>query len=147
MKQYSGSCHCGNVTFEFSTPAHAGRLPVRVCGCSFCVKHGGAYTSNPAGVLRANVSDPSLLIDYRFGTGTATFHVCKRCGAVPFVTSEIDGNSYAVVNVNTFDGLDPAETERAPRDFDGETVEARLQRRRESWIPDVHVMIQPLHNQ
>ena len=45
---------------------------------------------------------------YAFGTKTATFHVCNRCGAVPIVTSEISNRLYAVVNVNTFENFDLA---------------------------------------
>jgi len=65
--------------------------------------------------------------------------VCARCGAVPLVTSTIDDRLYAVVNVNTFEGVDSARITIAPASFDGEEVDDRLARRRRNWIPDVRV--------
>ena len=43
-----------------------------------------------------------------FGSRTATFHVCTRCGAVHLVTSEIAKHLYAVVNVNVLENVDQA---------------------------------------
>ena len=106
----AGRCHCGNISFEFDAP---GELK---------------------GSLAATVREESI---YRFGTGD--FHVCTRCGAVPFVTSEIDGRIYAVVNVNTFEGLDPKTLPRVPVSFDGESTENRLARRKQRWIASVTI--------
>jgi hypothetical protein len=74
---------------------------------------------------------------YAFGTRTADFHICSRCGVVPVVTSTVDGGVYAVVNVNALDGLDPQLLRRAAVDFDGEDADARLARRKRAWIADV----------
>jgi hypothetical protein len=113
-------------------------IPARACGCSFCLKHGGIWTSHPGSRLTVRVADRAAVAKYEFGTRTATFHVCARCGVVPLVTSEIDGRVYAVVNVNALEGVDPASLQRTPTSFDGEDVEARLARRRRNWIADVH---------
>src|SRR5438128_7613863 len=103
-----GKCHCGNIAFELEWDDDPAEIPARACGCSFCVKHGGVWTSNPRGALKVTVGEPSLMSKYGFGTRTAEFHTCARCGVVPVVTSLIDGRLYAVVNVNTFEGVDPA---------------------------------------
>jgi len=132
-----GGCHCGNISFELEWEPDPAEIRARACGCSFCVKHGGLWTSNPAGALRVRVSEASLVSKYAFGTRTADFHLCARCGVVPVVTSEIDGRLYAVVNVNAFNGVDPSIVRRAPASFEGEDVEARLARRRRNWIADV----------
>ncbi|MGZ5036484.1 MAG: GFA family protein [Usitatibacter sp.] len=132
-----GSCHCGNIAFDLTWEPSPAEIPARACGCSFCVKHGGVWTSNPAGALRIDVSDPSAVSRYAFETRTAVFHVCGRCGVAPVVTSDIDGRLYAVVNVNAFDNVDPSLVRRAPVSFDGEAEEARLARRRRNWIGDV----------
>ena len=58
---------------------------------------------------------------------------------VPFVTSEIEGRLYAVVNVNTFQGVDRSTFERAMADFEGEQTDGRLSRRARTWIPSVTV--------
>ena len=130
----SGRCHCGNITYEFEAPSE---LTARACDCTFCVKHGGVWTSDPHGKLAASVGDAVSI--YRFGTETGDFYVCQRCGAVPFVTSEIDGRLYAVVNVNTFEGLDPKTLPRAPVSFEGESTDNRLARRKQRWIPAVSI--------
>ncbi len=85
------------------------------------------------------VHDRALVSRYRFGTETAEFYLCSRCGVVPFVTSAIEGNLYAVVNVNSFEGIDPSRFSRAVTDFDGETTKSRLDRRQRNWIPSVTI--------
>lgn len=132
-----GSCHCGNVRFELEWPDSAPRVPARACGCSFCVKHGGVWTSHPAAKLRVTIADHAHVRSYMFGTKTADFHVCTGCGVVPVVTSEIDGRRYAVVSVNSFDGFDATLLDRSPASFDGEGTDDRLARRRRNWIGQV----------
>jgi len=132
-----GKCHCGNISFSLAWEPEPAQIPARACGCSFCVKHGGVWTSNPKGALKVAVKDPSAVSRYAFGTGTAEFHICARCGVVPVVTSTLDGRLYAVVSVNAFEGIDPARIRRAPADFEGEATEARLARRKRNWIPEV----------
>lgn len=132
-----GSCHCGNVSFELDWDPDPSEIPARACTCSFCVKHGGVWTSTPTGRLRVRLRDPSLVSRYAFGTRTAQFHVCGRCGAVPVVSSEIEGRIHAVVSVNAFDDVDPALLRRAPVSFEGEAADSRLARRARHWIADV----------
>jgi hypothetical protein len=96
----SGKCHCGNIAFDLEWEGDPPEIPARACGCTFCQKHGGVWTSNPKSRLAVRVGDASQVSKYEFGTRTATFHVCARCGAVPLVTSEIDDRLYAVINVN-----------------------------------------------
>lgn len=132
-----GSCHCGNIAFELEWEPAPGEIPARACTCSFCVKHGGVWTSNPAGSLRVAVKDPARVSHYTFGTKTARFHICSRCGAVPLVTSDIEGNTYAVVSVNAFDGIDPSVLRKTSATFDGESEADRLARRARNWIPRV----------
>jgi hypothetical protein len=136
MRQIHGSCHCGNIRFTFDWPDAGRTIPVRACGCSFCRKHGGVWTSNPRGRFRLQVADMARVSSYRFGTESADFHVCASCGAVPIVTCVLDGARYAVVNANTFDDVDSSELARAAADFEGESMERRLARRRRNWTPE-----------
>lgn len=132
-----GRCHCGNIAFRLDWPGEAAEIPARACDCSFCTKHGGIWTSNPQAKLTVTVEHPRLVSKYSFGTRTANFHVCARCGAVPLVTSEIDGGVYAVVNVNTFEKVDLVRLRQTPVTFEGESPESRLARRKRNWIADV----------
>ena len=132
-----GKCHCGNISFALAWEPDPTEIPARACTCSFCTRHGGVWTSNPNGALRVAINDPSLVSRYTFGTGTAEFHVCARCGVVPVVTSRIDGHLYAVVNVNAFEGVEPTLLRRGSADFDGEAEASRLARRKRNWIARV----------
>ena len=132
-----GRCHCGNISLELDWKPAPAAIPARACDCSFCTKHGGVWTSCPGGSLSVVVKDPSLVSKYAFGTKTAMFHICRTCGVVPVVTSELDGRLYAVVSVNALELSASLPVERAPASFEGETVEARLARRKRTWIGDV----------
>jgi hypothetical protein len=135
-----GSCHCRNLRFRLQWEPEPEGIPARACGCSFCVKHGGVWTSCPGGSLEVLVADPSQVSRYAFGTHTADFHVCARCGVVPLVTSHIEGRDYAVVSVNAFENVGPALLQHSPASFDGETESTRLARRRRGWISEVRFL-------
>jgi hypothetical protein len=135
-----GSCHCRNIRFELDWLPEPTEIPARACGCSFCVKHGGVWTSCPAGQLRVTVLRPERVSRYGFGTKTAQFHVCSDCGIVPVVTSLIDGRLYAVVSVNACDDVDFARLKRTPASFDGESEGDRMARRQRNWIANVEFL-------
>jgi hypothetical protein len=134
-----GKCHCGNIAFVLDWPGVPSEIVARECGCSFCVKHGGVWTSNRDARLSVTLHSPTLVSKYAFETKTATFYVCTRCGAVPIVTSEIANHLYAVVNVNTFEDLELLHLNRQPVSFDGEEQQSRLARREKNWIADVRI--------
>jgi hypothetical protein len=134
----SGRCHCGNISFVLTWEPQPSEIPARACSCSFCVKHGNVWTSCPSGSLRVLVNEPSLVSKYTFGTQTALFHICSRCGIAPVATSRIDERLYAVVNVNTFEGVEPSLLGKTSvATFDGEREEDRLARRKRNWIAHV----------
>jgi len=133
----NGRCHCGNIRFSLLWEPEPSQIPARACTCSFCTKHGGVWTSCPTGSLEVTVANALLVSKYAFGTKTADFHVCSRCGVVPVVTSKIGGRVYAVVSVNAFEDVDAALLSRASASFDGEGRDDRLSRRQRNWIPNV----------
>jgi len=135
-----GKCHCGNIAFSLTWDPDPREIPARTCSCSFCTKHGGVWTSNPGGALKVRVEDPSRVSRYAFGTRTADFHVCTRCGIVPVVTSRIDGRLYGVVSVNAFEGVEASLVRRVPASFDGEGQDLRLARRKRNWIAEVEFL-------
>jgi hypothetical protein len=135
-----GKCHCGNISFSLTWEPSPAEIPARACTCSFCTKHGGVWTSYPAGALKITIQDRALVSSYAFGTRTAEFHVCARCGIAPVVTSRIDDRLYAVVSVNALEGIDPALLRHSPANLEGESTEARLARRKRGWIADVQIL-------
>jgi hypothetical protein len=130
-----GSCHCGNIHFVFEWPNGRAGIPARACTCDFCVKHGGRWTSNPQGSVALEIADPQSRALYQFGTNTADFNVCQRCGVVPIVTCTIGDAQFAVVNVNAFVGIDRNRLVVQSISFEEETPASRLERRRRSWTP------------
>jgi len=97
----------------------------------------GVWTSTPTGSLKVTVRKSSLVSKYAFGTKTAEFHICSRCGIVPIVTSRIESRLYAVVSVNAFEGVEPLLLRRVSATFEGEDEETRLARRKRNWIANV----------
>jgi len=55
---------------------------------------------------------------------------------MPIATCMIEGTRYAVVNVNTFDGVDRSQLVETATDFEGEATQHRLARRRRTWTPE-----------
>ena len=90
----------------------------------------------PSGRFHLRIADDSRVTRYQFGTKTAHFHICLTCGVLPIATCMIEGTRYAVVNVNTFDGVDRSQLVETATDFEGETMENRLARRRRNWTPE-----------
>lgn len=137
--QVTGRCHCGNISFVLQWRPEPVLIPARACSCSFCLKHAGLWTTCPAGSLRVEVRDASWHATYAFGTRTAEFHLCTRCGIVPVVTSRIDARLHAVVSVRALEDVDPSLIQPAgSASFDDEAEAERLARRQKNWIADVH---------
>ena len=135
-RRIHGSCHCGNIRLTFDWPDSEPTIPVRACSCRLCTKHRAVWTSHPDGRFYLRIADDSQVTLYRFGTKSADFHVCLTCGVVPIATCMIESNRYAVVNVNSFDGLDRSQLVETATDFEGETTVQRLARRRRNWTPE-----------
>jgi hypothetical protein len=78
----AGGCHCGNihVLLRLSKPPEDN--PVRTCACLFCRSHNPRMISDPMGLLEVSADDWSLVELYRFGTRTADFLICRRCGVL-----------------------------------------------------------------
>lgn len=135
-----GQCHCGNIAYALTWPGGANEIPARACDCTFCTKHGGVWTSHPDAGLRVSIKKRADVSVYAFGTETAQFHVCRRCGVVPVVTCELDQKLYAVVNVNSFNAGSAIALQRSAATFEDEDVASRLARRKQNWISDVQIV-------
>ena len=133
---HRGGCHCGAVRWELTTALPLDRWSVRACQCSFCRLHGGLSTSDPGGQVRFSIEVPDRLVRYRFGSGSADFLVCGRCGVYVGATMEEPEGAWAIVNARTLDGGAAASLPTAQAmSYDGESPEERRARRRARWSP------------
>ena len=135
MSAWLGACHCGAVAFEYRTARPPDEWSVRACQCSFCLKHGACYTSDPAGSVRFAHEDAAAVARYRFGQETADFIFCGRCGGYLGAVTEEGGQALMVLNLRALDpqpeGLPAAE----PMSYEGETRGDRATRRASRWTP------------
>ncbi|MEO7432764.1 MAG: hypothetical protein ABIR62_12245 [Dokdonella sp.] len=137
--QFQGGCHCGNISVILDWPTDATRIPARACDCSFCTAHGAVWTSDPAAKLVVRIRDAALVASYEFGTQTAEFRVCGRCGVVPLASCTIERARFAVVNVTALRGVDEQMVVRSSSNVDGEDIGTRLARRQRNWISQVAI--------
>jgi hypothetical protein len=68
-----GKCHCDNIAFVLDWPGVPAEIVARACSCTFCVKHGGVWTSNRDARLSATLHSPTLVSKYTFGTRLRRF--------------------------------------------------------------------------
>lgn len=100
MHHTSGSCHCGNISFEISTSIEPFAYNPRACDCEFCRKHNASYLSDRNGALLIEIKNKLMLNKYKVGSGIADFLVCNKCGVMVGVCYELQGNIYGAINTN-----------------------------------------------
>jgi hypothetical protein len=111
-------------------------MPVRSCACSFCRSHGTRTVSDPVGM--ADVwADWSYVERYRFGTGTADYLLCRRCGVYVGAVCDTPTGCRAVINTLCLADRAAFTQQAAHPDYDNEEVEARLARRGRNWMPTI----------
>lgn len=134
MLAFDGGCHCGALRIRLETTSRADALPRRACQCSFCRGHGALTTSDPEGEIRID-AEKSALVRYRFGLKTADSLICSRCGVyIGAIQSEAD-EAWAIVNVNALYERETFTAPIEPMTYDGETRDARIERRKRKWTP------------
>lgn len=136
---HSGACDCGAVRFKFYCSRELAGLVARECQCEYCRPRRASYVSDTQGMLRVEVRDTRYLYCHCFGTRSADFVHCARCNALVYVKSLIEGREYALVVANRLSDFSALTQARAV-DFDAESLQVRLQRRAETWIPVLEVV-------
>lgn len=141
----AGSCHCGALSIELATDRPPSDLPVRVCGCSFCLRHRPRYTSDPSGHLTIRAASESGLSRYRFGLRLADFLICRTCGvfvaayesgAAAFASRAGEARARAVLNLEVLDRARELVGEAtAFTAYDSEDAPTRSARRARAWTP------------
>jgi hypothetical protein len=130
----TGSCHCGAIRASLQTSRPVAELEVRACQCSFCTRHGAKTVSDSGGRCRFEI-DGAALSWYRFETRTGTSLICNRCGMYAGVMIEDGDNVWSVINVRALAIPELASRAAEPKDYDGETPEERIARRKANWTP------------
>jgi hypothetical protein len=135
--EHPGGCHCGNLKVRLRLSDAPAEVRLRACGCSFCRGHATRTASDPNGSVEIRAADWTLVEPYRFGTGTADFLLCRRCGIYIGAVCEAESGTRAVINVNCLDDRASFTRTPVPTDHDGEAVSARAARRAANWTPAV----------
>ena len=110
--KYTGSCHCGDVRFEFE-----GDFKEAIeCNCSHCSRKGYLLTFVPGQQFKLK-TPAEKLGTYKFNKHVIDHHFCRRCGCAPFgVGANPDGSRAAAINVRCLENFDLASIKRTPVD-------------------------------
>lgn len=134
---FEGSCHCGNVGYNFYTSKPFDQWPLRQCQCTFCRKHNATMTSDNTGHCELFIKDKSMISEYQFGFKTAIFYICKQCGC--FTQAATNNKKHTVINIYMLKNLkqykDLIDNQASPSVFTEETSDQRDQRRAKNWTP------------
>ena len=102
MKTYTGSCHCGKVSFE----ATADSTKAISCNCSGCHKRGLVLEFIPAEQFTLKTGENDLT-DYRFNKKVIAHMICKHCGVEAFGKgTNKEGEETIALNLRCVDDLD-----------------------------------------
>jgi hypothetical protein len=137
MNEHPGGCHCGNLRLVLRLTQPPENVRLRACGCSFCRAHATRTTSDPDGSVEIRAEDWSLVEPYRFGSSTADFLVCRRCGVYIGAVCDTLAGMRAVINTNSLATRARFTGAAAPVDHDGEATADRVARRAANWTPAV----------
>jgi hypothetical protein len=135
-----GSCHCGAIAVELDLSQPPSTLRLRACQCSFCRRRATRTLADSGGRARIRVKSPDLMQRYRFGLKTADYLLCATCGTYVGAILDAGDGLFAVINVAGLDIPEFQGSAASPVDYDAETVEERVKRRRSTWMP-VHIAI------
>lgn len=134
---HTGGCHCGNITIALDLSLPPGEMPLRSCSCGFCRAHGTRTLSDRNGRVAITATDWSQVERYQFGSRTADYILCRRCGVYIGAVCDTATGLRAVVNVNCLPDRAAFTGTPAAPDYDGEATEARLARRSTNWMPAI----------
>jgi hypothetical protein len=133
--KYKGGCHCGNLEIEFETSLNPAEIEVRACQCTFCRKHSSLAVTDPAGHLAIRAAHGKNFERYVFGLRTAKYLICKTCGVYVAAVTMGESAPRGIAIVNCLDDRRQFTSAPIAVDYDAESRDERLERRRRRWTP------------
>ena len=104
------------------------------------MKHGAAYLSDPDGTLRVEAHGADSLGEYRQGSESARFLLCRSCGVLVAVIFDDGASQYGTVNSRC---MDDALAFGEPQTVSPQKLarEAKQKRWAKLWTPLVEIRI------
>ena len=102
MPRYSGSCHCGAVTFRIDAEI----AELTTCDCSLCTRKNALMAKVHESGLEI-LSGKDVLSLYQWNTRRAEHYFCSRCGIYTFHRKRSEPDHYGL-NVFCLENFDPA---------------------------------------
>ena len=99
---HTGSCHCGQVRFEFEADINRALS----CNCSICQRRGSLLWFVPRDQLRVTAGEDALAT-YTFNKHVIRHRFCPTCGIHPFGEgTDPKGNAMAAINLRCIEDID-----------------------------------------
>lgn len=116
MTTYTGSCHCGNISFEVEGEIDSGLA----CNCSICSRRASLLWFVPRPSLKLNTPESSAAT-YTFRKHVIKHRFCPKCGIHTHGEgTDPKGNAVAAINLRCIENLD---LDSVPvQHFDGKSV-------------------------
>jgi hypothetical protein len=100
---YSGSCHCGAVSFTVDADLPKGALS---CNCSICRRNGALLAFVPATQFHLTSGEETLKA-YTFNKHKIDHRFCMNCGVEPYAAAAApDGTPMRAINLRCVPEVD-----------------------------------------
>lgn len=134
----TGGCRCGNITVSWQTRDYS--VVPRACQCDYCASRSASYVSKSGTRFEVLIRQGSQHRCVHHGSRSASFHECGHCNELVFVSAELDGTCYGVLNshcLNNSLGFSPS---RATH-FSDQTAEQMQERWRRNWCGPIYITV------
>lgn len=133
-----GQCHCGNISLDLHFPEHTHSMTACLCRCQYCRMHGAIWLGRPICSMQVSAELVSQTQFYEDRALGIHYLICRHCGVLTSVLSRIENQYYGNINANIVNL--PAHVDTDVFQFGPHpNISARLQLRKESWVPDVRL--------
>lgn len=103
----------------------------------FCRSHSPRIVADREGLFEVWADDWSLVENYRFGTRSCDFLICRRYAVLLAAVTGTEEGARAVVNANCLSDRERFTSGPVVHNFEGETSETRPARHAANWMPAI----------